>query len=121
MNSRSLNLTRGLEVKGKYSNIDHLYGPYTSLEQACQRVDQRIRKVGLTVGIIKNGSVVEYWWRDATDDNSLILKNPSKEKVEELEGEIQNVKSDLEETKEKIQTLEDSMDPDYIHTDTNFT
>ena len=98
MSRKTLNLTRGLEVRGEYSNIDFLYGPYTSLKQACQEVDQRVRRVGLTVGIVEQGSVVEYWWRDATDDDSLILKNPSKDKVDALEGRVDNLEQGFDQT-----------------------
>lgn len=112
MSRKTLNLTRGLEVRGEYSNIDFLYGPYTSLEKACQEVDQRVRRVGLTVGIVEQGSVVEYWWRDATDDDSLILKNPSKEKVEALEGRVDNLEQGFDQTftleeKQKLAEIEE--------------
>lgn len=112
MSRKTLNLTRGLEVRGEYSNIDFLYGPYTSLEQACQKVDQRVRKVGLTVGIVEQGSVVEYWWRDTTDDNSLILKNPSKDKVDALEGRVDTLEQGFDQTftleeKEKLAGIEE--------------
>lgn len=112
MSRKTLNLTRGLEVRGEYSNIDFLYGPYASLEKACQEVDQRVRRVGLTVGIVEQGSVVEYWWRDATDDNSLILKNPSKEKVEALEGRVDNLEQGFDQTftleeKQKLAEIEE--------------
>lgn len=112
MSRKTLNLTRGLEVRGEYSNIDFLYGPYASLEKACQEVDQRVRRVGLTVGIVEQGSVVEYWWRDATDDDSLILKNPSKEKVEALEGRVDNLEQGFDQTftleeKQKLAEIEE--------------
>ena len=98
MTKKTLNLTRGLEVKGKYSNIDFLYGPYTTLQAACKRVVEAVRQKGLTVGIIDRGSVVEYWWRDGIEDSDLILKNPSKEKVEELEGRVDTLEQGFDQT-----------------------
>ena len=56
-----------------YSNIDILYGPYNSLEDACNVVIQEIRQQGLTVGVIENGEVVEYWW-NTNDVSGLPVK-----------------------------------------------
>lgn len=112
MIKKTLNLTRGLEVRGEYSNIDFLYGPYNSKSEACNKVNINVRRKGLTVGIVEQGSVVEYWWRDATDDDSLILKNPSKEKVEALEGRVNNLEQGFDQTftleeKEKLAGIEE--------------
>lgn len=71
----SLNLTRGLEVKGKYSNIDYLYGPYNSPAQAKVKIPESQRGIGLTVGVIVDGKVIEYWWQKGTTDSDLVLKN----------------------------------------------
>lgn len=98
MTKKTLNLTRGLEVRGKYSNIDFLYGPYTTLQAACKRVVEAIRQKGLTVGILERGSVVEYWWRDGIKDSDLILKNPSKEKVEDLEERVDTLEQGFDQT-----------------------
>lgn len=112
MTKKTLNLTRGLEVKGKYSDIDFLYGPYTTLQAACKRVVEAVRQKGLTVGIIEENSVVEYWWRDGITDSDLILKNPSKEKVEELEGRVDNLEQGFDQTftseeKQKLAEIEE--------------
>lgn len=98
MTKKTLNLTRGLEVRGKYSNIDFLYGPYTTLQAACKRIVEAVRQKGLTVGIIERDSVVEYWWRDGIKDSDLILKNPSKEKVEDLEERIDTLEQGFDQT-----------------------
>lgn len=112
MSRKTLNLTRGLEVRGEYSNIDFLYGPYNSKPEACSNININVRKVGLTVGIVEQGSVVEYWWRDATDNDSLILKNPSKEKVDALEGRVDNLEQGFDQTftleeKQKLAEIEE--------------
>ena len=109
---KTLNLTRGLEVRGEYSNIDFLYGPYNSKSEACNKININVRKVGLTVGIIEQGSVVEYWWRDATDNKSLILKNPSKDKVDALEERINDLEDGFDQTftleeKQKLAEIEE--------------
>lgn len=112
MTKKTLNLTRGLEVKGKYSNIDFLYGPYTTLQAACKRVVEAVRQKGLTVGIIEENSVVEYWWRDGITDSDLILKNPSKDKVDALEGRVNTLEQGFDQTftleeKEKLAGIEE--------------
>lgn len=112
MTKKTLNLTRGLEVKGKYSDIDFLYGPYTTLQAACKRVVEAVRQKGLTVGIVEENSVVEYWWRDGITDSDLILKNPSKEKVDALEGRVDNLEQGFDQTftleeKEKLTGIEE--------------
>ena len=109
---KTLNLTRGLEVRGEYSNIDFLYGPYNSKSEACNKININVRKVGLTVGIIEQGSVVEYWWRDATDNKSLILKNSSKDKVDALEERINDLEDGFDQTftleeKQKLAEIEE--------------
>lgn len=75
----SLNLTRGLEVKGNYSNIDYLYGPYNSPGQAKLKIPVSQRGKGLTVGVIVDGKVVEYWWQKGTSNEDLVVKNSSGE------------------------------------------
>lgn len=78
MTKKTLNLTRGLEVKGKYSNIDFLYGPYKNIQDACKRINKNIREKGLTIGIEsnKNNPIIEYWWRDGIEDEQLVRKVP---------------------------------------------
>lgn len=50
------------------------YGPYVSLVEAKTQVPKELRELGLTVGIIENNAVKEYWWKTGTDDKDLILK-----------------------------------------------
>lgn len=95
MSRKTLNLTRGLEVRGEYSNIDFLYGPYNSKSEACNKVNINVRRKGLTVGIVEQGSVVEYWWRDATSDDDLIVKNPSKELVSDLQDRVTSLEENV--------------------------
>lgn len=64
-----------IKINNPYSNVDIYYGTYTSLQSACETVPLVIRKIGLTVGIITNGIVYDYWWRSGIADEDLILKN----------------------------------------------
>lgn len=50
-------LNNRIKILNKYSNIDVLYGPYASINDACKSVPEGIRDIGLTVGVIVNGSV----------------------------------------------------------------
>jgi len=58
-------------------NLDYKYGPYNSLQEAYDALgpegaDKLV--IGLTVGIIQNGEITEYWFRDGTDLEDLVLK-----------------------------------------------
>lgn len=57
-----------------YSNVDKNYGPYTGLTEACQKINPKLRRNGLTVGIIEEGEITEYWWQNGTLDIDLIPK-----------------------------------------------
>lgn len=69
-------LNNTIKMLNKYSNVDALYGPYNSAEQACATIPTALRRVGLTIAIydIENG-VVEYWWKKGTNDSDLEEKS----------------------------------------------
>lgn len=54
--------------------LDQRYGPYTTVALAVASIPAFKRYQGLTVGIVQQGAVVDYWFRDGTADNQLILK-----------------------------------------------
>jgi len=56
------------------SNLDSRYGPYNDIPEALTSVITALRAVGLTIGIIEGGDVVEYWFKSGIDDNDLVLK-----------------------------------------------
>lgn len=56
------------------SALDPRYGPYDSLLSALVAVSVSQRYIGLTVGIINSGSIVEYWFKEGTADGNLVLK-----------------------------------------------
>ena len=64
-----------LKILDKASNIDVRYGPWTSVLNANTNVPLEVRDLGLTVGIINNNSVDEYWYKDGITDSDLILKS----------------------------------------------
>lgn len=66
-----------------HANLDKYYGPYNSVEQALQTlgsetingVNYNKRCVGLTIGVLSNGVITEYWFKNGTGDNDLVEKN----------------------------------------------
>ena len=61
-------------LNAPYSNLDVLYGPYTGITEACNKLLPGIRQKGLTVGIIEDGVVNEYWWQSGVTNNDLVPK-----------------------------------------------
>lgn len=70
-------LTKRLVVAKATANLDYLYGPWSSKEEAYSMVPTNFRHIGRTVGIIENGSVVEYWWKSGIEDTDLKKKSES--------------------------------------------
>lgn len=66
-----------------HASLDSYYGPYKSLREALETltstkvngVDYNKRSVGLTVGILNNNEITEYWFQGGTDDKNLVKKN----------------------------------------------
>lgn len=81
----SFKLANRIEIRDKYSNVDQLWGPYESIEAACEAISESRRERGLTVGIISNDNLEEYWWKLGTSDSDL------QKKVEEYELEIDSI------------------------------
>ena len=76
-------------VKKAYSNIDAKYGPYDSIEDALAAIPISLRKEGLTVGVIIDNEIKEYWFNKGIENNNLILKtNPGVDLSEELENKV---------------------------------
>lgn len=65
-----------LQIGKKSPNIDARYGPWQSKGEAVTTLSKwgTIAK-GLTVGIIENNKIVEYWFQGGTDLDHLVLKN----------------------------------------------
>lgn len=64
------------------ANLDYKYGPYNSLQEAYDTLGPNgVDKlaIGLTVGIIEDGRIREYWFKSGTDSvNNLVLKSEGK-------------------------------------------
>ena len=62
-------LNKPIQLIQPYSNIDMLYGPYNSIEDACAAIPEDLRGQGLTVGILNDkNEVEEYWWKKNIQD-----------------------------------------------------
>lgn len=70
----SFDLTQKIKVVNPTSNIDELYGPYTSVANALTGVPVVLRQLGRTVGIIEGGTIKEYWFKNGTTDSDLVEK-----------------------------------------------
>lgn len=70
----TFNLSSPILIVNPTANVDSTYGPYTSLADAKTAIIQGLRVIGRTVGIIENGAVVEYWWKEGITDNDLVVK-----------------------------------------------
>lgn len=71
----------GIPVETGFDNyspkpFDLKYGPWNSTADALAGIDANNRHLGLTIGVVVSGKIVEYWWRDNTDNAGLIAKNP---------------------------------------------
>lgn len=55
-------------------NVDAKYGPWNSNTEAITNIPRESRAKGLTVGIIENGKIVEYWWESSIENSGLIKK-----------------------------------------------
>lgn len=63
-------------------------GTFDSLALALAAIPLATRKLGDTVGIKENGSVVEYWWKASVSDVGLVLKLKDVVKKNELFSDI---------------------------------
>ena len=70
----AFNISQQIDVRSKCANIDILYGPYDSIGAACTAIIPARRVIGRTVGIIDNGSILEYWWKSGLEDSDLVQK-----------------------------------------------
>lgn len=67
-NKKSAKHSYNVYVDEACANIDYKYGPYSSVEEAFNTLEeQEVLAVGLTVGIMEGGSVKEYWFQSACE------------------------------------------------------
>ena len=55
-----------------FANVDAKYGPYSSIKDAENNLKNYLT-IGLTIGVIENNEIVEYWIKD--DTNEFVIKN----------------------------------------------
>jgi hypothetical protein len=75
----TFNLANKIKIVNPVANVDNNYGPYTgaTLSEALNLAHTTIgglRAVGLTVGIVVDGSMTEYWYKSGTTIQDLVLK-----------------------------------------------
>lgn len=63
---------------------DSRYGPYTDVASAISSIPSSVRHEGLTVGIITNSVLEEYWFKDGTEDIDLVPKKSGIEEISDL-------------------------------------
>lgn len=98
-------------------NIDDKYGPYNDLNEAKGSINSNERAIGLTIGIITNDGIVEYWWKNGTSDNDLVIKAVDETIIEEVVDGVIDTKLENYYTKTEVDTkLEDYYTKDEIDT-----
>lgn len=70
----TFNVAQRIDVRDKCANIDALYGPYESVEEALAAIPYNRRAVGRTVAIMEDGSAVEFWFKAGIEDEDLVHK-----------------------------------------------
>lgn len=60
-----------------YPNLDDKYGPYTSIADVHNHIPKDSRSIGLTVGVITNNKIIEYWYNGGIEDTDLVVKQTS--------------------------------------------
>ena len=83
----ALNLPFGIRPIVALSNVDERYGPHAS-KAAALIATAGTRKVGLTVGILENSEIVEYWFKSGITDLHLIAKFPTTEVIDTSTAEV---------------------------------
>ena len=73
-----VNVMGRIKLNEAVANIDAKYGPYSSKEEAYSTLgvnDMDVLCEGLTVGIIENGRIVEYWFQGGIALENLVRKS----------------------------------------------
>lgn len=101
---RYIGLTKQVLSNGGFSNIDYLYGPYSSITEGLKAVPSEYRALGRTLGIITDGVVKEYWFESGIKDSDLIPKFSDPSDYEAMlsnyctKGNLSTVMQDFETT-----------------------
>lgn len=92
----AFNISQPVDVRSRCANVDLLYGPYNSIEDACSAIPESRRTIGRTVGIVMNNSISEYWWKSGIEDAGLVQKIEQLSLSLYLEGNDKITKSEGE-------------------------
>ncbi len=68
-------LVNKIRITNPASNLDARYGPWDSINIALSAFDPVLREIGLTVGVVENGQITEYWYKNNITDNGLVIKS----------------------------------------------
>lgn len=100
-NKKSTKVGSNIFANEATANVDYKYGPYASIDEAYATLCEDnldVIAVGLTVGIMTENGVVEYWFKKGTTKQDLVLKgiDPSvMDKITALEQENAKLKEML--------------------------
>lgn len=110
------------EQFNSYPNLDAKYGPYDDIGQALSTLSKPTRAVGLTVGIRKEGNVIEeYWFKGGIENKHLVLKQLSADlsdyynkkevddKFVDVDDKFKEVDNTIEDTNKEISDLRDEV------------
>lgn len=69
------NLAQQIKFSMKVSNVDYFYGPYDTIEEANEAIEESLRAIGKTVGIVDSttNELTEYWYQPSATDGKLEL------------------------------------------------
>jgi hypothetical protein len=95
MKKNYIGITRPIGVVDRdIANLDVRYGTYVSIAEALENVPISMRTLGLTVGIVNNGIIDEYWWKSGLTDADLIEKQISGDNIYFDDGAHTIIKGD---------------------------
>lgn len=80
------------KIRSNNVNLDANYGPYESPSAAhAALADNEKNKIGVTVGVIENNTITEYWYQGGTTEQHLVKKQSAEVTVDnELSGTSEN-------------------------------
>jgi hypothetical protein len=93
-----IQLSSGI-VLGAPKALDAKFGPYAGVTIANNTIPDTLRYKGLTVGILENGEIVEYWYKSGTSNVHLVKKTAVLDEntttaLTELQDKTQNITLD---------------------------
>lgn len=93
-----IQLSSGI-VLGAPKPLDAKFGPYASTTAANNTIPETLRYKGLTIGILENSEIVEYWYKAGTSNAQLIKKtavldDTTAGDITELQNKTQNITLD---------------------------